>query len=126
MNPQEKGRRGEYLARLYLEQKGFVFLRANYRTPEGEVDLIMQDGDRLVFAEVKTRDPKFTERYGRGILRIDDEKQRKIKKAAARFLREEPRLSGGLVPRFDDVELYWETDFPDKVFVIHTPDAFFM
>lgn len=48
-----KGRLGEKVARKYLESKGYVYLDANYRNKLGEVDLIMKDGDWLVFVEVK-------------------------------------------------------------------------
>ncbi|MEA2531959.1 MAG: putative endonuclease [Thermomicrobiales bacterium] len=49
------GRSGEGLARAYLERQGFVFLAANWRCRLGELDLVMRDGDDLVFVEVKTR-----------------------------------------------------------------------
>ena len=49
------GAGGERLARRHLEQKGYRFVAANWRRPYGELDLIMRDGDVLVFVEVKTR-----------------------------------------------------------------------
>jgi putative endonuclease len=49
------GAAGEGLARRYLEQQGYRFVAANWRRPYGELDLIMRDGDALVFVEVKTR-----------------------------------------------------------------------
>lgn len=46
---------GESVARLYLEQKGYVFLAANVSEKFGEIDLIMRSLDKtLVFVEVKT------------------------------------------------------------------------
>ena len=50
---QELGRDGELCARRYLEAKGYRFLRSNFYTRWGEIDLIMQDGSFLVFVEVK-------------------------------------------------------------------------
>jgi putative endonuclease len=52
---QELGAAGELLARRHLEQRGYRFVAANWRRPYGELDLIMRDGDVLVFVEVKTR-----------------------------------------------------------------------
>ncbi len=49
------GEWGEAEARRYLETMGYVFVDRNYRAQEGEIDLVMQDGDIVVFVEVKTR-----------------------------------------------------------------------
>lgn len=49
------GRWGEHLAEEFLRQKGLTFIGRNIRTPYGELDLIMQDDQELVFVEVKTR-----------------------------------------------------------------------
>ncbi len=49
------GAAGEQFARRHLEQRGYRFVAANWRRPYGELDLIMRDGDVLVFVEVKTR-----------------------------------------------------------------------
>ena len=49
------GRRGEEIARSHLEKLGFSVLESNYRTPNGEIDLIVERDDLLVFVEVRTR-----------------------------------------------------------------------
>ncbi len=49
------GKRSEEIAAQYLCSKGYRILERNYRTPRGELDLIAQDGDVLVFVEVKAR-----------------------------------------------------------------------
>ncbi len=46
---------GEDQAAEYLIKQGLTILERNYRTREGEVDLIARDGDTLIFVEVKTR-----------------------------------------------------------------------
>jgi len=48
-----KGRYGEDIAKEFLLKKGFVFIEANFENKIGEIDLIMSDGDWLVFVEVK-------------------------------------------------------------------------
>ena len=49
------GRRGELLAKRHLEDTGYEILEANYRTRLGEIDLVAQRDDCLVFVEVRTR-----------------------------------------------------------------------
>lgn len=49
------GRRGEELAARHLERLGMRVVARNVRLPGGEIDLIAQEGDELVFVEVKTR-----------------------------------------------------------------------
>ena len=50
------GAYGETLAaRLLTDDHGMVLLDRNWRCPEGELDLVLRDGDVLVACEVKTR-----------------------------------------------------------------------
>lgn len=124
MTARELGERGEYLARLFLEKKGFEFIRANYETKHGEIDLIMQENDEIVFIEVKTRTEESARVYGRGAEKIDQKKREHIYRSARVFLFEEPLLTRNLTPRFDAVELYIKKDEPNKVYALHTPCAF--
>jgi putative endonuclease len=48
------GRRGESVAARYLERDGYRVVERNYRTREGEIDLVAISGKTLVFCEVKT------------------------------------------------------------------------
>jgi putative endonuclease len=49
------GRRGEALAALWLQLKGWTILGRRLRTPVGEVDLVARRGRTLAFIEVKAR-----------------------------------------------------------------------
>ena len=49
MSAQSAGRRGERLALRYLRRRGYRLLQRNYRHGRHEIDLVMQDGDCLVF-----------------------------------------------------------------------------
>lgn len=49
------GNRGESAAAAYLQAKGYHFVEANWRCPQGEFDLIMQQDETFVFVEVRTR-----------------------------------------------------------------------
>ena len=43
------------MAGRFLQEKGYRLLDANYRCRWGEVDIVAQEGDELVFVEVRTR-----------------------------------------------------------------------
>jgi putative endonuclease len=51
----KSGAEGENLAGEFLKQKGFAVLERNYRHKKSEIDLIVSQGNWLVFVEVKTR-----------------------------------------------------------------------
>jgi putative endonuclease len=84
------GTAGENLARRHLEQLGYVYIAANWRYLGGELDLIMRDGDILVFVEVKTRRG---ERLGAAEASISPAQARRLLLAAQTFLAEHPDLA---------------------------------
>lgn len=49
------GSHGEQVAARHLAEQGMVLLERNWRCDEGELDLVLRDGDVLVACEVKTR-----------------------------------------------------------------------
>lgn len=76
---------GETEARRYLETKAYVFIERNFRVPEGEIDLVMQDGDIVVFIEVKTRT---SDRFGAPEESVSAAKRKRLLRAAWAFLQE--------------------------------------
>jgi len=52
---QALGAYGEEVAARHLTRAGMVLLDRNWRCPEGEIDLVLRDGEVLVVCEVKTR-----------------------------------------------------------------------
>ena len=52
---QDLGKYGEDLAIKFLKRKGYKILQRNFRSKFGEIDIIAQEQDTLVFVEVKTR-----------------------------------------------------------------------
>jgi putative endonuclease len=52
---ERRGRKGEWLAALFLQVKGYRILGQRVRTPVGEVDLIVKRGALVAFVEVKHR-----------------------------------------------------------------------
>lgn len=79
----EYGQQMEQLARRYLESQGLSFREANYHCKMGEIDLIMIDGDSLVFVEVRFRT---NADYCPPLESITRAKQRKVIKAASHYL----------------------------------------
>ena len=74
-----RGEYGEILARGYLEEQGVHVLETNYRFHHGEIDIIAEEGEVLVFCEVKTRT---NDRYGAPEHAVTPLKQRQIRKIA--------------------------------------------
>jgi putative endonuclease len=52
---QRTGARGEDLAAVALQERGYSLLVRNYRCTSGEIDIVAMDGETLVFVEVRTR-----------------------------------------------------------------------
>jgi putative endonuclease len=50
-----RGAQAEETAARFLAARGLVVIARNYRTRQGEVDLVARDGDTLVFVEVRAR-----------------------------------------------------------------------
>ncbi|MCK9526672.1 MAG: YraN family protein [Limnochordia bacterium] len=78
---------GEELARDYLVGQGLEFREANFRLRFGEIDLIMLDGEVLVFVEVKYRS---SEHYGTSVEQVTARKIQKIKLVAKAYLQRYP------------------------------------
>ena len=109
---ERRGQFGEMLAALYLRAKLYRILARRAKTPLGEIDLVAQRGDTLVFVEVKTR------------ARAEDEadahaavNRSRIVRAGKWYLSRDPRLAG-LTVRFDLIFL-GGLSFPH-----HIPNAF--
>jgi len=102
---QRTGDRGEEQALSWLIAHGLRLLARNLSCPQGEIDLVMRDGDVLVFVEVRARRSR---RYGGAAASIDPGKHRRLHRAACFFL---PQLTRqhwqGVTPRcrFDVVAL---------------------
>src|SRR5271156_2452871 len=96
------GERGERAAARYLKRQGMRVLLPGYRTRLGEIDLIVRDGETLVFVEVKSR------RQGSPAEAVTPEKERRLTNAALQFLRKYDLLEQR--SRFDIVAVVWPHD----------------
>ena len=104
----ELGRYGEDLAYKRIKRLGYRKIIRNYRCPLGEVDLIANDGDTLVFIEIKTRRGKST---GYAKEAVDARKQRQLSKVALSYMKSndcsDPKA------RFDVIAISIKEDKPE-------------
>lgn len=91
----------EDAALAFLTARGLQLLERNARFAVGELDLILQHGDTLVFAEVRQRK---SEAFGGAAHSIDARKRRKCALAAQCWLKRNPRYAD-VSCRFDAVLL---------------------
>lgn len=101
-----KGDEKERLAEEFLSTKGFELIERNFNCKSGEVDLIMKDGEYLVFIEVRYRE---NNDFGGALESITAGKQRKLRRAAEFYLLQQ---FGNTPPpcRFDVVGIEGENE----------------
>ena len=80
---QTLGKRGEDIACSYLQSIGHTILERNYRSGHLEIDIISYDAEGIHFVEVKTRQKSIQAPPQEN---VDSVKQRRIVKAALRYL----------------------------------------
>ncbi len=94
-----RGRRAELMAAWWLRLKGYRIIARGFRVPVGEIDLIARRGRTLALVEVKARLDLATAQSA-----IGPRQRRRVARAAARFLQQNPALADCDV-RFDVVLL---------------------
>ena len=85
-----RGRDAEDRACSYLQEHGLTLLHRNYRSKRGEIDLILQDTDSLVFVEVRYRRQSG---FGSAAETVDQRKQAKLIACARHFLQALPNTA---------------------------------
>ena len=101
-----RGAHAEELACRFLLEQGLHLIARNYRCRQGEIDLIMQDRDNLVFVEVRYRRQS---RYGSGLVSVNQRKQHRIVHCATHYLHGHPHAAQRAA-RFDVVALGPDTN----------------
>jgi len=98
------GKQTEALACDYLQAQGLRLLERNFLVPQGEIDLIMEDRQSLIFVEVRFRR---NNHFGSGAETVTQSKQRKLLTAAASYLQRNPQQAERPA-RFDVVSMVME------------------
>ncbi len=89
----------EQAALQWLLRQGMKLITRNYRCKAGEIDLVMRDGQHVVFVEVRYRKQHH---YGGALESVDWRKQKKVIAAANHFLLDQ-RQYAQMPCRFDVV-----------------------
>ena len=113
----EFGKKGEEIARDYLELKGYMILAQNWRFRKAEVDIIAKKGPSLIFVEVKARS---SENYGTPESFVTEKKQRLLSVAASAYM---DKYNYDWEIRFDIISIVKESHHRHKI--KHFEDAFF-
>ncbi len=85
MSSREEGARGEDIAIKTLKRSGYRIVERNYSNMLGEIDVVAEEGDCLVFIEVKKRNTPF---FGEAVCAIDERKKRHLVKAALFYMKQ--------------------------------------
>jgi len=93
----QQGQKAEALAEAFLQGQGLQPRQHNYRCKAGEIDLIMTQGEILVFVEVRLRT---NARFASAAESVDARKQQKLLRAAQHYLLQH-RLTDKVQCRFD-------------------------
>ena len=109
----------ELAARRHLEGAGLRLIVANRHYRVGELDLVMRDGDVVVFVEVRYRR---SAGFGGSAPSVDAVKQRKLVMAAQCFLAENPTLARSAC-RFDVVAMEGSVEAPQVDWIRNAFDA---
>lgn len=104
LHKQKLGQEAEKKARAFLEAKGLYFLDANYRCRFGEIDIVMQDKDDIVFVEVRSRSRRD---YGTAAQSINKTKMKKLILTATHYLQRKKWLYR-VHSRFDVVAIHYQ------------------
>ncbi len=112
----ELGRKGEALARKYLISQGYRILETNHRSQYGEIDIICEYKETIIFVEVKSRT---SEIFGTPAESVNWQKQKRLHRLAQEYL--VARKLESRPVRFDVLSVLF---LPNDIQIEHLPGAF--
>jgi putative endonuclease len=112
------GRSSEAVAARYLRRQGYRVIEVNHRNRLGEIDIVAEEGDTLVFVEVKARRNPALETPKAA---VTPRKQRKIVQVAQAYLKAGDHRNRRV--RFDVVAISAHTRPPRVELIRHAFDA---
>ncbi len=115
MSTRQLGKQGEAIAVAYLVEKGFLIREQNKRFGRGEVDIIAQRGELLLFIEVKLRQSK---KFGTPESFVHPKQEEHYHQVATHYLAE---IQWPHAIRFDIIACYQSKN---QIELHHFEDAF--
>ena len=112
-NKQSLGKSGEEFAARLVTESGLRIITQNYRCSKGEMDIIAQDGETLVFIEVRTRRSSYR---GWGEESITRQKARRLQAIASYYVLQQGYISWPSL-RFDVVAIRWIGKNPETKWI---------
>ena len=97
----KKGIMAEYLAAMYLWLSGYRILKRRYKTPVGEIDVLVEKRKMIVAVEVKSR-----KHIHEGLEAVNSKTQQRIERAVLHFLSHNPAYNEHDI-RFDVFVFAW-------------------
>ena len=116
MNTYQTGMKAQNGAELFLKEKGYCILERNYRIKSGEIDLIAQNKENIVFVEVKFRKNL---NYGYPCESVGNAKQKLIISTALHYIAVNELNNHNF--RFDVVEVIEQNG---RLYAKHIENAF--
>lgn len=119
----QTGDMGEAAAVKFLKKAGWRIKARNFRTPHGELDIVAENKEYIIFAEVKTRQVREDGRYGRPADAVNRAKRDHLRYSMLYYLRSHPSAKR---QRMDIIEVY-KTERDGKMCIErinHIPAAF--
>lgn len=117
-NKKAIGDKGEQIAAQFLIDKGYKLLEKNWRYKHGEIDLIVENNNTIIFVEVKTRSTSY---FGNPEIAVTPKKQKTIANTAQAYL-DLNNLNKEC--RFDIISIVLVNEHVKELF--HIEDAFFV
>lgn len=99
------GKLGEAVACQYLKKKNYKILTTNFKTRNGEIDIVCKKNDQLIFVEVKSR---ISDLKGKPYEAITSQKLKHFQKAIYYFLSQHNLFNWKL--RVDVISIEFNSD----------------
>lgn len=111
------GKKGELIARDFLEKNEYEILECNWRSGNAEIDIIASHDNIVIFVEVKTRS---NESFGKPETFVNQKKQRLLSYAGLNYMDQKKHE---WEVRFDIIAISFRS--PQEYKIKHIKDAFF-
>lgn len=121
MTTKDIGDIGEVAAAHFLKKNGYKIIGKNLHFSHNEIDIVAENKEYIVFAEVKTRSSRYDSPYGVPSAAVTRTKQTHLIEAANAYLREKKPQKQ---PRMDVLEVWIDKKSKKVVNINHIEDAF--